>query len=182
MNLIDIAKERVGDVLQNGETAVDATLGNGWDLLFLAERVGSKGLVYGFDVQAQAIESSRKRLVAQGWESRAQLHLRGHEEMAEVICEPISAVMFNLGYLPYAEKEIITRPRTTLLALDASLRLLKDGGILSIMCYRGHAGGLDEASQFLAWRSKHEEQGIWEGPQEQPEGTGPFLLTLIKSS
>ena len=54
MTISDQAKERVAAVLLPGDAAVDATMGNGGDLLFLAEQVGADGRVFGFDVQSEA--------------------------------------------------------------------------------------------------------------------------------
>ena len=62
MTISDLAKERVAQVLVRGDRAVDATMGNGWDTLFLAEKVGEEGQVYGFDVQEAAVVSTRKKL------------------------------------------------------------------------------------------------------------------------
>ena len=41
--------------LFDGALAIDATVGNGYDALFLAHRVGPKGKVLGFDVQKAAL-------------------------------------------------------------------------------------------------------------------------------
>ncbi|PID81943.1 hypothetical protein CSB20_00400, partial [bacterium DOLZORAL124_64_63] len=49
----------VRDHITPGDTAIDATLGNGHDTLFLARCVGKTGTVIGFDVQTQAITSTR---------------------------------------------------------------------------------------------------------------------------
>jgi hypothetical protein len=54
--------------------------------------------------------------------------------------------MFNLGYLPRSDKLCITKPATTILALEASLRLLRPGGIVTLVCYTGHPGGDEEAT------------------------------------
>ena len=48
-------------VLQPGDVAIDATAGNGYDTLLLAQWVGDGGRIYAFDVQAQAIEATRER-------------------------------------------------------------------------------------------------------------------------
>ena len=52
--------------------------------------------------------------------------------------------MFNLGYLPSGDKSIITQPATTLSAIQQSLARLRKGGILSLMIYYGHEGGIKE--------------------------------------
>ena len=56
----------VASVLKAGDAAVDATLGNGHDALFLAQCVGSSGMVFGFDVQQEALNNTRERFESAG--------------------------------------------------------------------------------------------------------------------
>lgn len=65
----------------------------------------------------------------------------------------VSAVMFNLGYLPAgdADKTIITEPESTLAALEAALLLLRPGGVITAVLYPGHEGGGREAAAVEAW-------------------------------
>lgn len=49
--ILDYAKELIAKTLSEGDVAIDATLGNGYDMLFLAQAVGETGTVYGFYVQ-----------------------------------------------------------------------------------------------------------------------------------
>jgi hypothetical protein len=58
----------------------------------------------------------------------------------------IAAVVFNLGYLPGADKSYITKTETTLIAIDAALSVLRNGGRLIIVVYPGHSGGDLEAA------------------------------------
>lgn len=53
----------------------------------------------------------------------------------------IRLVAFNLGYLPGGDKTIITKSETTHLALEAAKRILKAGGLISLVVYVGHPGG-----------------------------------------
>jgi hypothetical protein len=50
-------------------------------------------------------------------------------------------VAFNLGYLPGGDKTIITKPETTLIALEAAKGILMAGGLISLVVYVGHPGG-----------------------------------------
>ncbi len=50
----------VGPFVFEGMTAVDCTVGNGHDTLFLAEAAGPGGRVYGFDVQPRPLNPLRK--------------------------------------------------------------------------------------------------------------------------
>ena len=61
------AHDLVRRVLRPGDVAVDATVGNGQDTLFLAECVGPTGRVIGFDIQLSAIEATASRLRGRSW-------------------------------------------------------------------------------------------------------------------
>jgi hypothetical protein len=86
---------------------------------------------------------------------RVQLFLQSHESFPSVIPEKsISAIMYNLGYLPGGNKNLITLPQSTLLSIKSGQSLLRPGGIMTILCYRGHAGGKDETNAILETSSK----------------------------
>ena len=74
------ARYLAADILRQavapGDTAVDATMGNGHDTLFLCQLVGEGGRVYAFDVQAQAVESTKKRLTEAYAGQICRIHLR----------------------------------------------------------------------------------------------------------
>ncbi len=128
------ARYLAADILRNalspGDTAVDATMGNGHDTLFLCQLVGETGRVYAFDVQTQAVENTKKRLEEAGVLSRAALFRLGHEHMAEKVTESISAAVFNLGWLPGGDHSVTTHWETTKKAVESALALLKPMGVL----------------------------------------------------
>ncbi|MGC4432248.1 class I SAM-dependent methyltransferase, partial [Streptococcus suis] len=74
------------------------------------------GKVYAFDIQKQALDKTSQLLESQGL-TNAELILDGHETLDHYVDEPITAAIFNLGYLPSADKSLITKPSTTLEAL-----------------------------------------------------------------
>ena len=47
-------------LLKEGDVAIDATAGNGYDTLKLCKAVGNSGKVYAFDIQKDAIENANK--------------------------------------------------------------------------------------------------------------------------
>lgn len=144
----EIAHLLVKQRLHAGDRAIDATVGNGHDSLFLANCVGATGKVDGFDVQISALESARKLLA---YYPQVQLHHLGHEFMDSVVTHEVRAIMFNLGYFPSGDKSLVTRPETTLAALDRSLPLLSANGILTVVVYAGHDGGPEEADVVDRW-------------------------------
>lgn len=176
----EIAQILVKARVQQGDRVVDATVGNGYDTLFLATCVGTTGRVDGFDIQESAIASTRSRL---GNDAPVFLHLRGHEEMAAIVAPGISAVMFNLGYYPSGDKTIITRPDTTLTALDAARDLLAANGLLTIVIYPGHPGGAEEAGRVEAWIDALEPgrfRAVHYGPRGKPVGPPPPYLIAVE--
>ena len=147
------ARELITDALAGGGVAIDATMGNGHDTLWLCELAGENGRVYAFDVQAQAVENTGKRLEDAGMASRATLFHAGHETMAEHISEKADAIVFNLGWLPGAEKDVTTLTETTLRAVSAGAQLLAVSGIMTICIYPGHDEGAREKDALIEWAS-----------------------------
>ncbi|WP_418792388.1 class I SAM-dependent methyltransferase [Phosphitispora sp. TUW77] len=143
-NTVNIAHNYLKTIVKPGGVAVDATVGNGNDTLFLAGLVGIHGRVYGFDIQHEAIIKTSEALAEKGLLDITMLFELGHENMGRVITEPVDAVVFNLGYLPGGDHSIVTSPQTTLKAVAEGLSLLKAGGIMCIIIYTGHPGGLEE--------------------------------------
>ncbi len=152
-NARSLAHDAVRRVLRPGMRAVDATMGNGHDTLFLSRLVGQSGGVDAFDVQERALAATRARLLEAGVSQCVLLHLLGHERMADVVAPGVHAVLFNLGWLPGGDKSVTTHVSTTLAALDAALSLLAPGGILSVCIYPGHEEGARELAAIAAWAS-----------------------------
>lgn len=144
-------------LLEAGDVVVDATVGNGSDTLLLAHCVAETGKVYGFDVQAAALEKTREKLVSSGLETPVVLHLAGHENLLAYVNEPVQAVIFNLGYLPGADKSLHTRWETTQTAIEAAMSLLKPGGFIALTAYPGTPGGLAETEALEAFLHRLED-------------------------
>lgn len=141
---LDITHMYIEKVLADGGNAADCTMGNGHDTLFLANLVGENGHVTAFDIQSTAVENTKKLLDSHGLLNRVSLIHSGHEHIDEYVTEKLSAVMFNLGYLPGGDHSIATQAETTICAVNKCLELLKPGGILSMGIYYGGDSGFDE--------------------------------------
>jgi 16S rRNA C1402 N4-methylase RsmH len=173
-------------VLFDGALAVDATVGNGYDTLFLAHRVGPRGTVLGFDVQKAALAGAREMLKFVGSMGRVSLIHDSHSHLENYLPQGalVQVAMFNLGYLPRGNREIITRPDTTIAALKALSRHLAPNGRITVLAYRGHQGGIpeyEEVRKFLEnlpdreW-SVEEFAGVGDSP------TAPRLFRIEKRS
>ncbi|MFY8001490.1 MAG: tRNA (mnm(5)s(2)U34)-methyltransferase [Candidatus Kapaibacteriota bacterium] len=164
--------------------AIDATVGNGYDTLLLAECVGENGMVFGFDIQDMSM--ARTRLEKHGLAKRVTLFQTGHETMLSHIADSAdagaSAIIFNLGYLPNGDKSLVTTRQTTLAALSQSLMLLKRGGILSVACYSGHPGGEEETNAVLGWAKAlpHEEYSVLHHHLLNRQRASPELVVVQK--
>lgn len=174
MRIVDLAKAFLRKKIGPSDWAIDATAGNGYDALFLKECIGENGKLWVFDIQVSALEKTRLRLEEARVSKGVEYIHAGHEHLLEKL--PLSAqgkikaVMFNLGYLPGGDKSLITHTETTLCALNQSLEVLNDEGVLSIILYPGHAGGAQEADAVLDWASQLPQGFTWK--HKKPEAAG----------
>lgn len=98
--------------------------------------------------------------------------------MEEIVPKQLAAVMFNLGYLPYANKAITTKMDTTLRALRVAVERIRSGGLVTMVCYRGHAGGQQEAASVLEMARALSSEFKVHQPTELPEGDSPVLVVI----
>ncbi|QDH22455.1 class I SAM-dependent methyltransferase [Saccharibacillus brassicae] len=201
VSVLNFTQQLIQKRLQPGEIAIDATVGTGADLVFLARLAKTRGRVYGFDVQQAALDQARERLDREreaddGPDRRSrkagaklasvELLLRSHAEMAEALppdCRGrVGAVMFNLGYLPGAEdSRVMTTPASTLPALEAALSLLRPKGILTAVLYPAHDGGGVEAAAVERWASELPGAQARVISYRQPQRpAAPYLIAVEK--
>lgn len=188
LRTLSVAHDWVIQVISDGDTVIDATVGNGHDALFLARRVGDAGSVVGFDVQPDAVDKTRALLSQSSasdgvdYSSRVTLHTSCHSRVGEYCQAEISVAMFNLGYLPNSDKSVITQKETTLKALETCLALLKPKGLLTIVCYPGHEGGEDEASAVNHWARDLDsaQYSVLKAVPHNPRTQAPYLIGIQK--
>lgn len=135
-----------------GDCCIDATAGRGKDTLFLANLVGENGQVTAFDIQQDAVDSTRVLLAANGMERRASVQLDSHANMGDY-AEPgtISAITFNFGWLPGGDHNVFTRPDSSIRAIEAGLKLLREDGIMTLILYYGRETGFAERDALLKY-------------------------------
>lgn len=155
ISLAEVAHQLVKQHVVAGDKVIDATVGNGHDTLFLAQIVGFSGAVFGFDIQQQALLNTRQRLQQHQLDAPVRLIQASHADMPQHIPQDlngcIAAIMFNLGYLPGADKRLTTQTETTLRAIEAACDLLAEQGVMTVMVYPGHVGGGEEAQAVMRW-------------------------------
>ena len=154
VDLVGLHKHFILEHLREGEVAVDFTMGNGNDTLFLSKTVGESGRVYAFDIQEDALTSTRAHLIAEGAPENYTLICASHHRVKEFVREPIKAGMFNLGYLPRSGRKAVTTMReTTMPAVEAAIDLLLPDGVLIVAIYPGHEEGALEGEMLREYFS-----------------------------
>ena len=149
VDLVGMHKYFIMQHISEGDTVVDFTMGNGNDTLFLSKTVGESGKVYAFDIQEDALTSTRAHLEANGAPENYELICASHHRVKEFVKEPIKAGMFNLGYLPRSgRKTLYTMRETTMPAVEAAIDLLAPDGALIIAIYPGHEEGALEGDML----------------------------------
>ena len=149
VDLIGLHKHFILEHLKAGDVAVDFTMGNGGDTLFLSNTVGKEGRVYAFDIQEEALASTKAHLQENSAPENYTLICASHHRVREFVKEPIKAGMFNLGYLPRSGKKAVTTLReTTMPAVEEAIKLLLPDGVLIIAIYPGHEEGALEGDML----------------------------------
>ncbi len=168
-NAIQVGHALLGQCAARAKIIVDATCGNGFDTLFLAE-LAPKAHIYAFDIQEAAIKAAKERTRA--YRDRITFIEESHSNFSAHVSEKIDIVTFNLGYLPHGDHAITTLCDTTLEALDLFLQQLSPHGVISLTAYPGHAEGkkeyeklrqrtglLDKHHFTVGWYELHNHQG-----------------------
>ncbi len=158
VDLLSLQKKFILPHLHEGDTAVDFTMGNGYDTVFLSKAVGERGHVYAFDIQEAALISTERNLRENRCPDNWHLICASHDRAGEFIGGKIKAGMFNLGYLPGSgHKQLTTKRTTTLPAVKAAIEMLGEDSILCVAVYPGHPEGAlegKELSDFFATESR----------------------------
>ena len=116
------------------QVAIDATVGNGYDTIFLAEHFEK---VIGIDIQELAIKRSKEKTKDL---KNVELHLDDFNNIDTY--QYANAIVFNLGFLPGSNRKIKTQDYTSNKAIMKAYSILD--GIMVIACYVQHEGGYQE--------------------------------------
>ncbi|OGN62018.1 MAG: 16S rRNA (cytosine(1402)-N(4))-methyltransferase [Chlamydiae bacterium RIFCSPHIGHO2_12_FULL_27_8] len=142
---LKVAKILIKNFLKDDFLAIDATLGNGFDSLFLSD-ILKNGQVFSFDIQKEAIENSKKYLKDK---KNITFFLASHEDFSKHIFKKVQFIIYNLGYLPGSDKKIVTKSSSTIKSINSALDILDEIGAICITAYPGHEEGLKEEKKIL---------------------------------
>ncbi|WP_243291108.1 class I SAM-dependent methyltransferase [Bacillus sp. FJAT-47783] len=184
--VLPFAKQLMKTAADTGDIVIDATVGNGHDTAFLAELVGENGHVFGYDIQEEAIKNTEKLLIDKNLSNRVTLFHQSHSAIQETVPKEhhgnVSGAMFNLGYLPGGNKDIVTKPVSTIQAIKQLLNVLKKEGMIVLVIYHGHDEGKEERDAILQF-VKHldqKEAHVLEYRFLNQQNNPPFIIAIEK--
>lgn len=141
----NIYHSMIDSFIKEGNIAIDATLGNGYDADYLSSRFQK---VYAFDIQQVAVKN---------YNTKQNLNVTAicdsHENFKDYINEEVDCIIYNLGYLPGESKNITTETSSTLKSISVGLELLNNNGLMFIALYSGHEEGKKEKEAVLEYCS-----------------------------
>ena len=182
MRLTEIAHQKILRYCPHPKIAVDATIGNGYDTLFLQKILSPEGKLWGFDIQTQAIAVTHQKLSI---DPRIYLIKDSHAKLSYYLEDyqgKVDLIIYNLGYLPHSDKRVTTLKKSTLDSIIQAIGLLRKGGVISILAYPGHPQGKEEAEAIKEFinTQKIETVDFSYYPEIPITQEAPFLCLGIK--
>lgn len=174
--LIVEAHAILASLISKNDVVVDATMGQGHDTYFLSKIAKE---VYAFDIQEVALEKTKALTKEQ---SNVHLIHDSHEHMFSYINHAKSYI-FNLGYLPTADKTITTHAKTTIHTLNQIIPRLQKDDFIQLIVYRGHPEGMIEhegLSDWLKTLNKHAFQVLLTQFYDDHKYP-PYMIMIYKS-
>ena len=144
------------NVQVSSAVVVDCTAGNGHDTLYLSQLLAKTPLVayklYYIDINPTAIMKTKDLLLKNQQNLVNCIGITGSHETfpSEIQAESVDIMCYNLGYMPgniddYQDgSRMCTKGSSTTISITNGLQLLKKGGLMTIIAYRGHEAGLEE--------------------------------------
>jgi len=150
INTLSLAHKFLRENVKPGDFCIDATAGRGFDTALLCELAGPEGKVLAFDIQEAAVQSTREKLAAGGFDRIGTVYQESHSNMdAYAGEESVDCIVFNFGYLPGGDKQLFTHADTSCEAIRKGLMLLKTGGAMCLSLYYGGPNGYGERDAIL---------------------------------
>jgi len=139
--IVKLSHDLLASLVKKNDIIIDATLGNGYDSLFISELAKE---IIAFDIQEQAIINSKETLKDV---LNVSYILDSHEHYQKYV-KNYHGVIFNLGYLPTGDKQITTTSKTT---IDTLYKMILDNlaRFILVVVYPRHLEGQIESRDLL---------------------------------
>ncbi len=148
MSITEISHLYLKSVVNENDVIIDATVGHGFDTTYLSTLCR---LVYAFDIQQEAIDSTSKKLSDNNIKNVELIH-DSHEYFDQYLSD-FNGAIFNLGYLPKGDKEITTNFKTTIHTIDKMLTFANHPVFIILVIYPGHETGMTESIEIEKYLS-----------------------------
>lgn len=129
--------------LKEARFVIDATSGNGYDTVFLAQNTPDETKIFAYDIQKKAIEEAKKNIQELGLEKKVEFFHQSHKNFLQ---KKADLIVYNLGYLPGSDKKIKTEIKETLCSVKNALAIASS---ISITMYPGHPEGAEEKKGLM---------------------------------
>jgi len=147
-NFVELSHFLIDNYVKEESIVVDCTSGNGFDSLYLCNRLQGKGYLFSFDLQEEAIKRTKKLLEDKCCFSNYKLIRESHSKLDDYIKDNVDFGIYNLGYLPNSDSDTKTIPKETILSLKIILEILNNRGIVVIVAYTGQDKGRERDAIF----------------------------------
>ena len=144
--ITDIVHLLIKEESQEKSIIIDATCGNGLDTLFLA-KLNPLGIIRAYDIQDGAIEKTKAL-------TKDYCHIEYyHDTFLNMNLDGADIVLFNLGYLPNGDKNIVTKAQDTLKITKKIVSYMdtKQDLKLFMVVYPKHEEGSKESKVLLKY-------------------------------
>ena len=150
-NALGLSHKFISEHIKKGDFCIDATAGRGRDTLFLSKLVGEEGKVVAFDIQEDAIKST-KLLLENENATNVTLYCECHSKVDHYVDKNCAdGIMFNFGWLPGGNHNIFSKGSTSVTAIKKALDILKPGGVMTLCIYCGKETGFEEKETLLGF-------------------------------
>lgn len=145
-NAVSLSHLIVQSYIPTAKIIVDMTCGNGHDTEFLARQMDPESVLYAFDIQTRAVETTKKRIRDAGLAgSQIRVQCGSHDILLEQVEGQPDIILFNLGYLPKGDHSLHTKKEITIKAIQIGLHKIAKNGIIIVAAYPGTEAGRKES-------------------------------------
>ena len=111
INTLSLAHKFLRENVKRGGFCIDATAGRGFDTVLLCELAGPEGKVLAFDIQEAAVQSTREKLTAGGFDRIGTVYQESHSNMDAFAGRRASIVSFLISGICPAVTSSFSRTR-----------------------------------------------------------------------
>lgn len=175
-----LIKDYIEKYKHNDMIMIDATCGRGNDTKFMAQLLNGFGHVYSYDIQLDAINSTKELLAKENINNVTLLH-QNHNQIDQF---EFDLILYNLGYLPNGDKNITTTHQSTIQSIELALSRmwLNPQLLIIIVLYPGHKEGKIESDLIddLAFHLNSKEYLVTKYLNYN-RPSSPYIITISKN-